>query len=77
MSSRWVLALPPPVGHSSLQLETSPREGLDWCIAVKRGDDMVVVFSFDAFTCDQLLAGRLVSFERAPTTILHDLQSIR
>ncbi len=32
------------------------------------GDDMVVVFSFDAFTCDELLAGRLVSFGRALTT---------
>ncbi len=26
------------------------------------GDDMVVVFSFDAFTRDELLVGRLVSF---------------
>ncbi len=29
---------------------------------VKMGDDMVVVFSFDAFARDELLAGRLVSF---------------
>ncbi len=26
------------------------------------GDDMVVIFSIDAFTCDELLAGRLVGF---------------
>ncbi len=32
------------------------------------GDDMVVIFSFDAFACDELLAGRLVSFGRALTT---------
>ncbi len=29
---------------------------------------MVVVFLFDAFTCNELLAGRLVSFGRALTT---------
>ena len=29
---------------------------------------MVVVFSFDAFACNELLAGRLVSFGRALTT---------
>ncbi len=34
------------------------------------GNDMVVVFSFDAFTRDELLAGRLVSFGRALTTQL-------
>ncbi len=32
------------------------------------GDDMVVVFSFDAFTRTELLAGRLVSFGGALTT---------
>ncbi len=32
------------------------------------GDDMVVIFSFDAFACNELLAGRLVSFGRALTT---------
>ncbi len=30
------------------------------------GDDMVVVFSFDAFARDELLAGRLVSFVDGP-----------
>ncbi len=34
------------------------------------GDDMVVAFSFNAFACDELLAGRLVSFGRALTTRL-------
>ncbi len=29
---------------------------------VKMGDDVVVIFSSDAFTRDELLAGRLVSF---------------
>ncbi len=32
------------------------------------GDDMVVIFSFDAFTHNELLAGRLVSFGGALTT---------
>ncbi len=32
------------------------------------GNDMVVVFSFNAFTHDELLAGHLVGFGRAPTT---------
>ncbi len=32
------------------------------------GDDMVVVFLFDAFAHDELLAGRLVSFGGALTT---------
>ncbi len=32
------------------------------------GDDMVVVFSFDAFARDELLAGHLVSFGGALTT---------
>ncbi len=32
------------------------------------GGDMVVTFSFDAFTHDELLAGRLVSFGGALTT---------
>ncbi len=34
------------------------------------GDDMVVVFLFDAFTRDELLAGHLVSFGGALTTQL-------
>ncbi len=34
------------------------------------GDDMVVVFSFDAFTRDELLARHLVSFGGALTTWL-------
>ncbi len=32
------------------------------------GDDMVVIFLFDAFARDELLAGRLVSFGGALTT---------
>ncbi len=32
------------------------------------GDDMVVIFSFDAFARNELLAGRLVSFGGALTT---------
>ncbi len=32
------------------------------------GDDMVVIFSFNAFARDELLAGRLVSFGGALTT---------
>ncbi len=32
------------------------------------GDDMVVVFSFNAFACNELLARRLVGFGGAPTT---------
>ncbi len=46
----------------------SPRGGLNWCGAVKMGDDMVVVFSFNAFARNELLAGCLVSFGGALTT---------
>ncbi len=38
------------------------EEGLDWDFAVTMAGDMVVTFLIDAFTRDELLAGRLVGF---------------
>ncbi len=54
-----------PSGHAFV---TAVPKGLDWCGAVKMRDDVVVIFSIVAFTHNELLAGHLVSFERAPTT---------
>ncbi len=40
------------------------------------GDDMVVTFSFDAFTRDELLAGRLASGPGIPTSSGVGLQGL-
>ncbi len=44
-----------PSGWACITVCT-PEEPLNWGIAVKRGDNMVVVFSIDAFTRNELLA---------------------
>ncbi len=57
-----------PSGWACITAVVLQGEGLDWGIAIKRSDDMVVVFSFDTFTHDELLAGRLASDPGIPTS---------
>ncbi len=57
-----------PSGWACITVAVPQGEGLNWGITIKRGDDMVVVFSFNAFTRDELLARCLASNPGIPTS---------
>ncbi len=57
--SEFVLGTHSALSSQACVTACTPEEPLNWGLAIKTSDDMVVIFSIDAFARDKLLAGRL------------------